>query len=54
MMESRYLDKMLANRMWAHFMGYGFTKPIDDMGPHIQRRIQNCWIIWANKFAKKF
>ena len=34
MMESRYLDKMLANRMWAHFMGYGFTKPIDDMGPH--------------------
>ena len=34
MMESRYLDKMLANRIWAHFMGYGFTKPIDDMGPH--------------------
>jgi hypothetical protein len=20
--------------MWAHFLGYGFTKPIDDMGPH--------------------
>ncbi|MBA62034.1 MAG: hypothetical protein CMJ76_06670 [Planctomycetaceae bacterium] len=34
MMDSRYLDKMLVNRMWAHFMGYGFTKPIDDMGPH--------------------
>ena len=34
MIESRYLDKMLANRIWAHFMGYGFTKPIDDMGPH--------------------
>ena len=31
---SEYLDKMLANRMWAHFMGYGFTKPIDDLGPH--------------------
>jgi hypothetical protein len=20
--------------MWAHFLGYGFTKPIDDTGPH--------------------
>ncbi len=20
--------------MWQHFLGYGFTKPIDDMGPH--------------------
>jgi uncharacterized protein DUF1553 len=20
--------------MWAHFLGYGFTKPVDDMGPH--------------------
>jgi hypothetical protein len=32
--QSEYLDKTIANRMWAHFMGYGFTKPIDDMGPH--------------------
>jgi hypothetical protein len=22
------------NRMWGHFFGYGFTKPVDDMGPH--------------------
>lgn len=22
------------NRMWAHFLGYGFTRPVDDMGPH--------------------
>lgn len=34
MMGSEFLDKMIANRMWAHFMGYGFTKPIDDLGPH--------------------
>jgi hypothetical protein len=20
--------------MWQHFLGYGFTKPIDDLGPH--------------------
>ena len=34
MVKSEDLGKMLVNRMWAHFMGYGFTKPIDDMGPH--------------------
>lgn len=34
MLESEYLDKMIVNRMWAHFLGYGFTKPIDDLGPH--------------------
>jgi hypothetical protein len=24
----------IVNRMWSHFLGYGFTKPVDDMGPH--------------------
>lgn len=31
---SREFDQAMANRMWAHFLGYGFTKPIDDIGPH--------------------
>ncbi len=31
---SEYLDKMIVNRMWAHFLGYAFTKPMDDLGPH--------------------
>jgi hypothetical protein len=31
---SQYMPTVLVNRMWAHFLGYGFTKPIDDMGPH--------------------
>ena len=34
--KSPYLDKTIVNRMWAHFFGYGFTKPIDDLGPHNQ------------------
>jgi hypothetical protein len=34
MMESDYLDKAIVNRMWAYFLGFGFTKPIDDLGPH--------------------
>jgi hypothetical protein len=31
---SREFDRAIVNRMWAHFLGYGFTKPIDDIGPH--------------------
>ena len=34
MMASEYLDKMIVNRTWSQFLGYGFTKPIDDLGPH--------------------
>jgi hypothetical protein len=32
--KSPYLGKTIANRMWQHFLGYGFTKPVDDLGPH--------------------
>lgn len=31
---SDLLGKAVVNRIWAHFLGFGFTKPIDDMGPH--------------------
>ncbi len=31
---SDYMPKAIVNRLWAHFLGYGFTKPIDDIGPH--------------------
>ncbi|MDG2012412.1 MAG: DUF1549 domain-containing protein [Pirellulaceae bacterium] len=34
MMDSEYLEKALVNRVWGHFMGYGFTRPVDDLGPH--------------------
>jgi hypothetical protein len=33
-LKSPFLDKTIANRMWSHFLGYGFTKPVDDLGPH--------------------
>ena len=32
--KSDLLPRAIVNRMWGHFFGYGFTKPIDDMGPH--------------------
>jgi hypothetical protein len=28
------MPKAIVNRMWSHFLGYGFTKPVDDIGPH--------------------
>jgi hypothetical protein len=31
---SREFDRAITNRVWAHFLGHGFTKPIDDIGPH--------------------
>ncbi len=34
MLQSEYLELAMVNRMWAHFMGFGFTKPIDDLGRH--------------------
>jgi hypothetical protein len=32
--ENTLVAKAMVNRMWGHFFGYGFTKPVDDMGPH--------------------
>lgn len=28
------LPRAIVNRTWGHFLGYGFTRPVDDMGPH--------------------
>lgn len=32
--EDPLIARAFVNRMWGHFFGYGFTRPIDDMGPH--------------------
>lgn len=32
--KSPYMRQAIVNRIWGHFFGYGFTKPVDDMGPH--------------------
>lgn len=29
-----FLARAIVNRMWGHYLGVGFTKPVDDMGPH--------------------
>ena len=28
------IAKSMVNRTWGHLFGYGFTRPVDDMGPH--------------------
>ncbi|WP_339732457.1 DUF1549 domain-containing protein [uncultured Gimesia sp.] len=32
--EKPLIATAIVNRMWGYFMGYGFTRPVDDMGPH--------------------
>lgn len=32
--ESPEFPRAIVNRVWGHFLGYGLTKPVDDMGPH--------------------
>ena len=32
--QSDDLSRSLVNRTWAHFLGFGFTRPVDDMGHH--------------------
>ncbi|MBX7164930.1 MAG: DUF1549 and DUF1553 domain-containing protein [Pirellulales bacterium] len=32
--ESEYLAPAIVNRIWSQYLGYGFTRPVDDMGPH--------------------
>lgn len=32
--DSPYFPRAIVNRSWGHFLGYGFTKPVDDLGPH--------------------
>ena len=31
---SPMMPKAIVNRVWSHFLGYGFTKPVDDLGDH--------------------
>jgi hypothetical protein len=32
--EKPQIAEAFVNRLWAHFLGYGFTNPVDDMGTH--------------------
>lgn len=32
--EDPQFARAFVNRTWSHFFGYGFTNPVDDMGPH--------------------
>ena len=34
MVASPLLSRAVVNRLWGHFFGYGFTKPVDDLGDH--------------------
>ncbi len=33
-LKCEHLEQAAVNRMWGRLFGYGFTKPVDDIGPH--------------------
>lgn len=52
MVQSEYLPKAAVNRLWGHFLGYGFTKPVDDLGPHNQPSHPELLEFLSQEFAK--
>lgn len=46
------IAKAYINRMWAHFFGYGFTNPIDDIGSHIPVTHPALFDFLAEEFVK--
>jgi hypothetical protein len=46
------LARAIVNRLWGHFFGYGFTKPVDDMGPHNPASHPELLERLAEEFAK--
>ena len=48
-----YMANAMVNRMWGHFFGYGFTRPVDDMGPHNPpSHPGTAELLWRPSFAK--
>ncbi len=44
--------RAFVNRMWGHFFGYGFTKPVDDMGPHNPASHPELFNLLVDEFTK--
>lgn len=52
MMDSPSMDKMAVNRYWSLFLGHGFTRPIDDLGPHNPPSHPELFDTLASEFRK--
>ena len=50
--EDHQVAKAFVNRMWGHYFGYGFTRPVDDMGPHNPASHPELLDYLADQFAK--
>ena len=45
------IAKAYVNRLWGHFFGYGFTKTLDDLGPHSPESHPELFQRLAEKFV---
>jgi uncharacterized protein DUF1549/uncharacterized protein DUF1553 len=51
MIQSDYLSPALVNRLWAHFLGHGFSEPIENLGPGTGRTYPQVLDDLAHEFA---
>ncbi len=49
---SKEMPRAIVNRMWGHFFTYGFTTPVDDMGPHNAPSHPELLDYLANEFSE--
>jgi hypothetical protein len=54
MVRSEWMPKAIVNRLWSHFLGYGFTKPIDDLGPHNEDKMEPAHKRLMNALCQEF
>ena len=47
-----FISLAYVNRMWAHFFGFGFTNPIDDIGKHVPVTHPELFDKLAEEFVK--
>ncbi len=51
--ENPLIARALVNRTWGRFFGYGFTNPVDDMGPHKAPSHPELLDLLATEFVKQ-
>ena len=50
--QSDDLPRALVNRLWAQIFGYGFTRPVDDLGPNASPSQPRCFDRLATRICR--
>ena len=53
LVQSPRFSRALVNRLWGHFLQYGLTQPVDDMGPHNPTELPGVLEELATQFERR-